>query len=46
MPGCPVRFAGIVHTSLTYIVIGSSLRSPSANAVVGAVGLSSTSKFS
>ena len=36
----------MVAMSLRYIAIGSSSFSPSRNAVVGAVGLSSTSAFS
>ena len=45
MPGTPARFAGIVATSLRYIASGSSSFSPSLNAVVGAVGVASTSTF-
>ena len=46
MPGMPARFAGMVATSLRYIASGSSMRSPSLNGVVGAVGETSTSAFS
>ena len=43
MPGTPARFAGIVVTSFRYICIGSSIFSPSRNAVVGAEGVAMTS---
>ena len=43
MPGTPDRLAGIVARSLRYIASGSSSFSPSLNAVVGAVGETSTS---
>ena len=46
MPGMPARLAGMVAMSLRYIAIGSSSLSPSLNAVVGAVGLTSTSAVS
>ena len=46
MPGTPARLAGIVATSLRYIASGSSSLAPSLNAVVGAVGLTSTSACS
>jgi hypothetical protein len=42
-PGLPARLAGMVATSLRYIASGSSSFSPSRNAVVGAVGETSTS---
>ena len=42
IPGTPARFAGMVVTSLRYICIGSSIFSPSLNAVVGAVGVAIT----
>ena len=43
IPGTPARLAGMVARSLRYIAIGSSSFSPSRNAVVGAVGETSTS---
>jgi hypothetical protein len=43
MPGTPARFAGMVATSLRYMASGSSSFSPIGNAVVGAVGDTSTS---
>ena len=43
MPGSPARFTGIVKMSDRYIVSGSSVRSPSANAGVGATGMATTS---
>ena len=43
MPGTPARLAGIVAMSLRYIASGSSTFSPILNAVVGAVGDTSTS---
>ena len=43
MPGTPARFAGIVVTSFRYIGSGSSIFSPSLNAVVGAEGVAITS---
>jgi hypothetical protein len=46
MPGTPARLAGIVAMSLRYIAIGSSSFSPILNAVVGAVGDTSTSTCS
>ena len=46
MPGVPARLAGMVATSLRYIASGSSSFSPSRNAVVGAVGETSTSTCS
>ena len=46
MPGTPDRLAGMVARSLRYIAIGSSTFSPSLNAVVGAVGETSTSACS
>ena len=46
MPGTPARLAGMVAMSLRYIAIGSSSFSPSRNAVVGAVGETSTSACS
>ena len=45
MPGTPARFAGIVAMSFRYIASGSSSFSPSLKAVVGAVGVASTSTF-
>ena len=45
MPGTPARLAGMVARSLRYIATGSSSFSPSLNAVVGAVGETSTSAF-
>ena len=36
--GCPTRFEVIVHTSFTYIVMGSEVLSPNLNAVQGDVG--------
>ena len=45
MAGWPARFDGIVHTSFRYMASGSAL-APSAKAVVGDVGDSSTSKCS
>src|SRR5699024_7301843 len=45
-PGTPARFAGMVATSLRYMANGSSTFSPKANAVVGAVGETSTSACS
>ena len=45
IPGTPARLAGMVATSLRYIAIGSSSLSPKRNAVVGAVGLTSTSAW-
>ena len=45
MPGTPARFAGIVVTSFRYICIGSSIFSPSRNAVVGAEGVAMTSTW-
>ncbi len=44
--GWPVRFADTVQMSFTYMAQGSALRSPKQNAVVGAVGVISTSKRS
>src|SRR5436305_10221592 len=44
--GSPAMFGGIVRTSARYIASGFSVRSPSLNATVGDVGLSSTSKRS
>ena len=46
MPGTPARFAGIVVRSFRYIASGSSIFSPSLNAVVGVEGDASTSTFS
>ena len=43
MAGWPTRLEGIVHTSFTYIVIGSSTFAPNLNAVQGEVGERSTS---
>src|SRR5690606_30523218 len=45
MPGTPARLAGMVAMSLRYIASGSSSFSPNLNAVVGAVGETSTSAF-
>ncbi len=42
-PGTPARFAGMVATSFRYICSGSSIFSPSLNAVVGADGVAMTS---
>ena len=42
----PARFVGIVARSLRYIASGSSTLSPIGNAVVGAVGETSTSACS
>ncbi len=43
MAGRPARLAGTVKTSLRYMASGSACFSPSANAALGAVGVSSTS---
>tara|TARA_B100000287_G_scaffold104307_1_gene96546 strand:- start:134 stop:343 length:210 start_codon:yes stop_codon:yes gene_type:complete len=43
--GSPAIFTGIVHKSLWYIFIGSSVFSPISKAVVGEVGANRTSKF-
>src|SRR5699024_3628865 len=43
--GSPARLTGIVAKSPRYIASGSSTRSPSLNAVVAAVGETSTSTF-
>ena len=42
--GCPARLEGIVQTSLRYMVSGSAVLAPRANAVPGAVGEIRTSK--
>ncbi len=44
--GCPLRLEGMVHTSLMYIASGSWVLAPSAKAVVGLVGDTSTSTSS
>ena len=43
MPGTPAMLAGTVNTSFRYILIGSSMFSPCANAADGAVGVTSAS---
>ena len=43
IPGNPAKFTGVVNKSLAYIVNGSSISSPKLNAVVGAVGPTTTS---
>src|SRR5579872_3302468 len=43
MPGTPAMLAGTVNTSFKYILIGSSMLSPWANAADGAVGVTNAS---
>ena len=43
MPGKPAKLTGVVNKSFAYIVKGSSISSPKLNAVVGAVGPTTTS---
>ena len=43
IPGKPARLTGVVNKSFAYIVKGSSISSPILNAVVGAVGPTTTS---
>ena len=43
IPGKPAKLTGVVNKSLAYIVNGSSISSPKLNAVVGAVGPTTTS---